>query len=618
MESINILIVEDELLIAENLAVKLKKLKYNVIGIVDSGQAAIAKIEKQQTDIILMDIAIKGTIDGIETAKIIREKYDLIIIFMTAYADDKTLDRASTIGCYGYLLKPYKERELHATIKIALQKHQEQESIHKSLTEVSELLGKYSAEKGNIYEDSLTKLPNRLMLQELFNYLLLGMQGSDETSDDSEQSEQAGLNKKLLSFIYIKIDRFERILASLGEEQSDLLIQALAQRLMLNANEQINECVLLRLDYSEFCTLQSNLEHRQAALDYAQTLLEQLRLPFTINDNNYFLTASLGIAFYPFDHQQIERLLEQAKQAMHYAQEQGGNKFKRYSSAFRIVAANSNNDLALEADLHQAVAQNQLELYYQPKVNLHTGKVRSAEALIRWNHPELGLLLPNKIMPLAEACGLMDQIGAWILKSACQQTKTWHQAGFDYLKIAINLSGHQFKQTDLFHKLTQLLFELNLDAKYLELELTEEVLVENIQSNIQKLNLIKKLGIKVTLDDFGTGYSSLGYVHQFPFDVLKIDRCFITNIDQNPKNAVITKSVIEMAHQLGLVVVGEGVETQAELNFLIEHQCDEVQGYFFARPLPLPDFEKLLISDKCYLTELAKLSEAKKYFKHVQ
>jgi len=195
----------------------------------------------------------------------------------------------------------------------------------------------------------------------------------------------------------------------------------------------------------------------------------------------------------------------------------------------------------------------------------------------------------------------MDNIGEWVLKKACQQTQFWHQAGFK-LRIAINLSGHQFKQSDLFHKLTQLLFEFNLDAQYIELELTEQILVENIQSNIQKLNLLKKLGVKISLDDFGTGYSSLGYLHQFPFDILKIDRCFISNINQNHKNAVITKSVIEMAHQLDLKVVAEGVETQAELDFLLKHKCDEVQGHFFARALPVIDFEKLLISDKEFFT----------------
>jgi EAL domain-containing protein (putative c-di-GMP-specific phosphodiesterase class I) len=269
------------------------------------------------------------------------------------------------------------------------------------------------------------------------------------------------------------------------------------------------------------------------------------------------------------------------------------------------------NDLSLEADLHHAVENGELALYYQPKIDLKTQTIVSIEALLRWHHPKLGLIFPNKIIPLAEASGLIESIGEWVLKIACNQTKIWHKAGFDFLRIAINLSGHQFKQSDLFHKLTQLLFESNLDTQFLELELTEQILVENVQANIQKLNLIKKLGIQISLDDFGTGYSSLGYLHQFPFDILKIDRCFITNIDKNPKNAVITKSIIEMAHQLDLKVIAEGIETEAELNFLVEHQCDEVQGYIFARPLPKEEFEKLLFSKQSFPIKSPELSISK-------
>lgn len=604
MKNINILIVEDELLIAKNLEIKLKKLKYNVINIVSSSAAALVSIKKQRPDLILMDIAIKGKIDGIETAKIIKDKYNIAIIFLTAYADDKTLERACSIGGYGYILKPYKDRELHATIKLALKQHQEKVVAQKSLTEISELLGQYSAEKTHIYEDSLTKLPNKLMLQELYSYLLADIQEGDQSSDSQARS---GLSKKLLSFTYIKIDRFERILASLGEAKSNLLIKALSQRLRENTDSQIHQSVLIKLDYCEFCILQSGLEQRQAASDCAQKIIEQLSQSISIENKNYFLTASLGISFYPFDSHQSERLLEQAKEAMLYAQEQGGNKFQLYTSAFRIVANRNHSDLDLEADLHQALEQQQLELYYQPKVDLITGKIHSAEALIRWNHPQLGLILPDKILPLAQACGLMDQIGDWVLQSAFMQTKQWHLAGFSFLTIAVNLSGHQFKQTNLFHKLTQLLSKFNLDTKHIELELTEQILVENTKANIQKLNLIKKLGVKISLDDFGTGYSSLRYLHQFPFDILKIDRSFIKDVNHNKKNGVIIKSVIEMAHQLNLRVVGEGVETQTELDFLVKNKCDEFQGYFFARPLPIADFTKLLVSDQCYLSSLVQL-----------
>jgi len=220
------------------------------------------------------------------------------------------------------------------------------------------------------------------------------------------------------------------------------------------------------------------------------------------------------------------------------------------------------------------------------------------EALLRWVHPTLGMVSSEKFIAIAEQSNLIDVIGEWALKEACQQTKRWHQQGFTWIKIAVNLSARQFNQLNLFHKLSQVLVNSGLDSQFLELELTEQILVENVEFNIQKLQLIKKLGIQIALDDFGTGYSSLSYLQQFPFNVLKIDRCFIHNIDQNSINSIITKTIIDMAHQLNLKVVAEGVETEAELAFLVEHKCDEVQGYLFSPPLPTHEFEQLLSSKK--------------------
>ena len=613
MNTAKILIVEDELLIAKNLARKLTKLGYTISKIVSSGKAALEYVNSDRPNLILMDIAIKGKIDGIETAAKIKATYNIPVVYLTAYADDTTLERAAQTGCYGYILKPFKGRELHATIKMALKKHQEQTVIQKTLTEVTELLDQYSSEKLTIYKDSLTKLPNQLMLRDLFVHLLSEIDNSSSLENQNElnsNSNQSAINKKLLAVVYLKLDKFERIVNYLGNEKSDLLIKSVANRLGEYTNNFDYESIPIRLQYSEFAILLAGFQQRQIASNFAHQFLDVLHQPFLIEDKKIFLTGSIGISFYPFDNLEIERLLEQAKQAMLYAQKQGGNKYKLYTSAFKIMTSGTSNNLSLEADLHHAVEHNQLELYYQPKVEIKTGKVVSAEALIRWNHPKLGLILPNKIIPLAESSMLIESIGEWVLQKACRQTKLWHQTGFDFLRVAVNLSGHQLKQSDLFHNLTQLLFETNLEPQFLELELTEEILVKNIKVNIQRLNLIKKLGVQICLDDFGTGYSSLGYLHQFPFDVLKIDRSFINNIDQKPKNAVITKAIIEMAHQLDLKVVAEGIETRAELDFLIEHQCDELQGYLFARPLPAREFEKLLLSKKSLSQISPKLSNA--------
>lgn len=597
MKPSNILIVEDELLIAENLAMKLEKLDYNIANIVSSGKNAIKQVEKIIPDLILMDIAIKGDIDGIQTAEKIRLNYDIPIIFLTAYADDKTLERASQTGCYGYILKPFKERELHAAIKMALNKHREQNTIQRSLqTEIQQ----YASKCGPANIDSLTQLPNRLSLSNLFEYILSQCNdGIGELAAESNLPTGSDkVDRDLLSVLYFEIDRYKRIFKSLSVENRELLIVVIADCIK-NALTQCDRIhATIKLQDSEFAILIAGIKQQKDAKDIANQILSQFRKSFIVNDTEIFLTASVGISFYPFGDTDPEQLLKQAERATEYAREQGGDRCEVYSRSLQTFTSIANRDLSIETALHYALGRQELELYYQPKIEVKTGRIIGAEALIRWNHPEMGLVMPNRFISIAEQSSLIESIGEWVLTTACRQTKIWHEAGFDDFSIAVNLSGRQFKKLDLFHKLTQMLFDSNLQPEFLELELTEKILVENEKSNIQRLNFIKKLNIKVSLDDFGTGYSSLGYLQQFPFDILKIDRCFVSQIDSNAKNAIITKSIVDMAHQLNLKVVAEGVETKSELKFLTDLNCDIVQGYLFSRPLPIRDFERLLFAQK--------------------
>ncbi len=603
MKKANILIVEDELLIAENLAMKLKKNGYYISGIVSSGKAAIEQVHACKPDLILMDIAIKGSsIDGIQTAAKIRTIAEIPIVYLTAYADDETLERATETSCYGYILKPFKDRELHATIKVVLNKHLEQTNIQSSLHRT---INELSNENNGINIDSLTQLPSQLCLRDICDFLLSkdNIQSADfEISDINCSQEKESIflknNQQDLAFLYLDIDRIDQINDSFSKDESEILIKAIADRLTGISNNNQNETAVLRIQDSEFAIVLFALDLRQATANLARTIIESLHQPTVIYEREIFLTASLGIAFYSANDSKIELSLGQAKQAMKYARQQGGNQYKFYSAALNMMPSTVSEDLALETELHYALKRQELELFYQPKVSLKTGKIVGAEALIRWNHPKQGLISPNRFIPLAEASSLIESIGEWVLKEACTQTKTWQQAGFDNFKIAVNLSGRQFKQLDSFHRLTEILFESTLEPKFLELELTEKILVDNLKANVQRLNLTKNLGIQISLDDFGTGYSSLSYLQQFPFDILKIDRCFVSNIDLNPTNAVIVKTIISMAHELNLKVVAEGIETQAELDFLVEHGCDEIQGYLFSRPLPTKDFEKLLFSHK--------------------
>ena len=482
---------------------------------------------------------------------------------------------------------------------MALNKYQEQTTIQHSL---QAKIAQYTADRSPANIDSLTQLPNHLSFQDLFEYIL-------NTSDNEFNQQLTGADKStpsstanqdLLAVLYFKIDRFKRIVDSLNKSNYELLIIMIAECLQDIINQHGGNNVIIKLEDSNFIILVTGVKQQREVQDIANLILNQFRKSFALQDLEFFLTASIGISFYPFNETNPEQLLKQAQQAMHYARERGGDRQKFYSDSLILSTLETKNKLYLETELYYALKRQQLEIYYQPKVELRTGKIVGAEALVRWHHPKIGIVMPNKFIPIAEQSSLIESIGEWVLTAACQQTQVWHQAGFKKFSIAVNLSGRQFKQLDLFHRLTQIIFDSGLKPEYLELELTEKILIENEKLNIQRLNLLKRLNVQISLDDFGTGYSSLGYLQQFPFDVLKIDRCFIRDINNNQKNAVITKSVIAMAHLLGLKVVAEGIETQAELAFLANCQCDFVQGFLFSRPIPVREFERLLFADQAF------------------
>jgi EAL domain-containing protein (putative c-di-GMP-specific phosphodiesterase class I)/PleD family two-component response regulator len=591
----NILIVEDELLIAKNTAKKLTNFGYNVIKIVSNGQAAIDCVNLEQPDLVLMDIAIKGQIDGIETASQIKSVSDVPIIFTTAYANNETLDRAAETGCYGYLIKPYKEQELHATVKMTLSKHLEQSTIQRTL---QSSISEYSSEYDNIYQDQLTGLPNKLFLRDLFEYLLsLIADRNPEQSSSLLKSHQQDIAQEsqlnIIGVFNISLDRFEKISSFLNKQEQDSLLKEIAQRLVDCVKNFTAHGEVVYLTPDNFVVLLA-IDSRITGSKYGQSILNVMQQNYVIGDREIYLSPNIGMAFCPSDSQDITELLEQSYKTIEYGKSQGGNRCQAYTVAFNIKNSKVTGDFRLESELHHALERQEFELYYQPKLDLKTNLIVGSEALLRWNHPTMGRINAEKFVPVAEEIGLIKPIGEWVLTTACRQMQSWLDAGFKNHTISVNLSGAQFKQSDLFHQITQILFKTSLEPQFLELELTETILVENMRNNIQRLNMLKKLGIQISLDDFGTGYSSLGYLQQFPFDILKIDTCFIRNINHNQVNAVITKAVIEMAHQLGLKVVAEGVETTAELDFLKNIQCDAIQGFLFSRPLSAPEFQKLV------------------------
>ena len=425
MSGSNILIVEDELLIARQLKKKLMRLGYSVTGIVSSGEEAIQEVEDKQPDLVLMDIVIKGDMDGIETAEIIQRDFHKPVIYLTAYADDETIERAEVSAAYGYIVKPFQDREVHAMIKLALNRHRRDESLLGTASVVENL--------GQAIRLTATRL---------------ALQVTNAGVEDLENALRIGLDKE------------------------------------------------------------------------------------------------------------------------------------------------------------------QFELYYQPQVSLVTGEIVGAEALVRWNHPTRGLLRPMHFVPQCEELGLIQALGDWVLNTACAQARSWEGLRDRPIKIAVNVSSKEIQRKQFAGSIARLLSVHGLEPELLELEITESIALSKNSEEVRKLREVKELGVLLSIDDFGTGYSGLGYLQNFPFDILKLDRCFIQNITRNREYLSITLSILALAKNLGLQTVAEGVESEEELAFLVSQGCDTMQGYLFSRPVSADTFVELVQADRRLpLTQLQSRSE---------
>ena len=414
--------------------------------------------------------------------------------------------------------------------------------------------------------DALTGLPNRL----LFN---------DHLSLALASAQQYG---ELLAVIFLDLDRFKTINDTLGSGHmtGDQLLQVAAQRLRTCLRDGDT---IARWGGDEFTLLFPKLSCSEEAIKIAQRILNVFNAPFILEGKEFHIKASLGVALSPYDGEDTETLLKNADAAMYRVKKQGKNNFQLYSPAINTKAL---EQLTLENNLHKALDRREFLLHYQPQVDLKTGKILAMEALVRWDHPTLGLVPPNNFIPLAEETGLICAIGEWVLHTACVQNKAWQQMGIPPSRMAVNLSARQFQQKNLVSMIEKILQETGLDAQYLELEITESIAIENTKFTIEVLNKLRNMGISVSMDDFGTGYSSLSSLIEFPFHVLKIDRSFIIDAISNASKAEIVKAIVTLGHALKLQVVAEGVEEIEQVEFLRSIQCDSMQGYFFSRPLP--------------------------------
>ncbi|MFZ2407374.1 MAG: EAL domain-containing protein, partial [Methylobacter sp.] len=372
---------------------------------------------------------------------------------------------------------------------------------------------------------------------------------------------------------------FKHINDSLGHAIGDQLLQSVAQRLVgcVRHSDTIS-----RQGGDEFVLLLPSIEQAEDAALSAQKMLSALALPHHIDQHDLHISVSIGISIYPNDGQDAESLIKSADTAMYYAKENGRNSFKFFEPNMNALAVQRQS---IEASLRHALERHEFVLYYQPKINLHSGAIVGVEALIRWQHPERGLLQPTQFVPIAEDCGLILPIGRWVLREACLQARIWQQAGLSPITVAVNTSALEFRDKGFLENIRATLEDTNLEPRYLELELTESVLMRDADSTDSVLHALSDLGIKLAIDDFGTGYSSLSYLRQFPIDTLKIDQSFVERMFSNPDDATIVSAVISMGKSLSKHVIAEGVETKEQSAFLLAQHCDEGQGFYFGRPL---------------------------------
>jgi diguanylate cyclase len=577
-----ILVIEDEESIRTNLLETLTEENFTAIG-AKNGREGIALAETSLPNLILCDVMMPE-FDGYEVLKSIQNNpktATIPFIFLTALGEKNDLRKGMNSGADDYLSKPYSIDELLQAIESRLARQTAMsQSYTKVLDKATEKLNRLTS------YDRLTKLPERIYLQEEFEKYIARL-------NLNSNSPEANSDRAYLPILCIGLDRLDIMAETLGYVWQDLLIKAIAGRLQKCL---VGNNIISRINNDEFAILLTTVNNKQELNNIAKDILETLAQPYFVErGQEILLVPSIGVSLYPHHGKDLEKLLPYASQTMKIVRQQGGNFYDFHRTNYNPIAQNR---IALETSLYHAIEREELELHYQPRINIETREIVGAEALIRWNHPTFGLLPPDKFIAIAEETNLIVPIGEWVLRTACEKVKTWQQAGASSFRIAVNLSLRQLHQLNFQSVLFDICRSTGLKSQYIDLELTETIFLQQPEAMAFRLRALKTTGVKIAIDDFGKGYSSLLSLKQLPFDILKIDRCFVHNIDRDPTNQAIVAAIVQMANQLNLDIIAEGVETPEELAFLRQQNCREVQGYLFSHPLKASEFEKLLFSNR--------------------
>jgi diguanylate cyclase (GGDEF)-like protein len=590
-----LLIIDDEPSIRKLLTEVLKQ-NYDCVT-ASSAEEGLDLLRQRSFSLVISDINMIG-ITGLEMApQILTIAPDTVVIMMSGAQTIETAVSALRVGAFDYLVKPFDMRLVEAAVRRGFEHYQLRISKRQyetelelrvqertaALTETTRKLETEIAERNRAeqrlnymrYHDVLTELPNRILFRDR-----LGQALSSAKRDNG-----------LMAVLLLSIDRFKEIGETLGSACEDELICAIAERLTSSMREGDT---LAYWGSDEFAMLFNELERTEDSIQISKRLQSTFKAGFKLADDELYVTASIGIALHPLNGQDEAALMKNASAALAQAKQKGGNTYQFYAAEMN---ARVFHRLSLESSLRRAIEREELVLYYQPKVSINTWQISGAEALIRWNHPEKGLISPAEFIPLAEETGLIAEIGEWVLRNSCRDLKEWSESS-PSLTVSSNISAKQFQDPTFFSLVMSTLDESKLDPSLLELELTESSIMTNPESALRTLHQLQGAGIRISIDDFGTGFSSLSYLKRLPINILKIDKSFVHDASADPDDAALVMAIITLAHNLKLKVVAEGVESDDQLRFLHLLRCDEIQGYLFSMPVPANDFKRLLLEDQ--------------------
>jgi len=527
-----------------------------IVDLAGTGQQAVALCQQQMADLILMD-ALMPEMDGFEACQKIRalpNGAEVPILMITALENEHSVELAFSIGANDYIPKPIHFTVLRKRIAHLLDASRSQRTLNRLA-----------------YHDPLTNLANRAQFMDKLNAVI--------------QAE--GIHPQLHAVLFLDLDRFKLTNDTMGHDVGDQLLKAAAERIQSCVRK---EDMVSRFGGDEFILLLEKIGNAQVAAAVADKICNTIAKPFLLMEQEFYISCSIGISLFPADGIDSGLLIKHADTAMYRAKEQG-NTFCFYEDSMEFAVSSK---LRLESDLRRALQRDEFFLHYQPQIDLNSGRIIGAEALIRWQHPTLGLVPPDAFIPVAEEIGLIETIGAWVLREACRQNRLWQQTGYPPFSVAVNVSARQLDHEDFADQVTAIVADTGLPPQYVELELTESLFIRHPEKKREILAQLREAGMQISIDDFGTGYSSLNQLKHFAFDKLKIDRSFVANIMHDADAAAIVLVIISIARILKFKVIAEGVETEQQAQYLMQNDCDEAQGYLFGKPMPAEDLTAIL------------------------